>query len=76
MQGTASDIVKKAMIECFYKIPLNLILQIHDELIFEGAKEKIQHLKSKVISVMESVATLSVPLKVNANFGKNWDEAH
>lgn len=76
MQGTASDIVKKSMIECAKKISLNLLLQVHDELIFEGTAEIIETEINSVTKTMESVAELSVPLKVNAAFGNNWDEIH
>jgi DNA polymerase-1 len=75
IQGTASDLVKKAMIEVDQKIELPIILQIHDELIFEGSLEKIEEFRPQIIRMMESVAQLRVPLKANSGLGKNWDSA-
>jgi DNA polymerase-1 len=76
MQGTASDIVKKAMLELEQKIPLPMILQIHDELIFEGSESDLHQHSSQIIHIMEGVVKLSVPLKVNFSIGPNWDQAH
>lgn len=80
IQGTASDIVKMAMIKCaeLYKEEsrLKLILQVHDELIFEGPKEILLANVTSIKKLMETVMTLNVPLKVNAHLGINWDEAH
>ncbi|MFN7454386.1 MAG: DNA polymerase I, partial [Pseudobdellovibrionaceae bacterium] len=76
IQGTASDIVRKAMIEVRPVIRSKLILQVHDELIFEGPEELLREEKSRIVQVMEKVTTLKVPLKANAAIGKNWDEAH
>lgn len=76
IQGTASDLVKKAMIEVFEKVPLRMLLQVHDELIFEETEEKLQKHAPTLVSIMESVAKLKVPLKVNYAIGNNWDEAH
>ncbi len=77
IQGTASDLVKKAMID-LAKAPtsLTLLLQVHDELIYEGKKKDLESEMPLIKKTMESVGTLSVPLKVNIGFGKNWDEAH
>ncbi len=85
IQGTAADIIKLAMI----KIPklliennLNakLVLQVHDELLFEVPNEEVEILKNKVIVEMENAPypflTLDVPLKVDFGFGKNWNDAH
>ncbi len=74
IQGTAADIVKKAMIEVDKVIPLPMILQVHDELIFEDSEENIYKYEKAVIQIMESAAKLAVPLKVNASIGKNWGE--
>ena len=76
IQGTASDIVKKAMLEVAEQIPLALLLQVHDELVFEGTAEAVHEAKEKIISIMENVTSLRVPLRVNAFVGLNWDEAH
>ena len=77
IQGTASDLVKKAMID-LAKTPasLTLLLQVHDELIYEGKKKDLESQMPLIKKTMESVGTLNVPLKVNIGFGKNWDEAH
>jgi DNA polymerase I len=80
IQGTASDLVKKAMVDidqllCSHQ-SVKLILQVHDELIFEGPETALKDIKPKIIDLMEKVINLNVPLKVNASFGANWDEAH
>jgi DNA polymerase I len=76
IQGTASDLVKMAMIELKKDLKIDLLLQVHDELIFEGTEELIQEQVGWVTQTMESVAKLKVPLKVNYSIGFNWDEAH
>ena len=53
-----------------------MIMQVHDELVFEVDKDKIDRVRDTVIEIMNGAATLSVPLKVDAGVGKNWDEAH
>ena len=65
IQGTAADLVKKAMIQLDAECPLPMLLQVHDELVFEGTSEEIQKCKPQVISIMENVVQLKVPLKVN-----------
>lgn len=76
IQGTASDLVKKAMIEVFEKVPMRMLLQVHDELIFEDTEQNLNAHCPELVKIMESVATLRVPLKVNYAIGDNWDEAH
>lgn len=76
IQGTASDLVKKAMVEVYQRIDLNMLLQVHDELIFEGTFEELSSQKGYIIKIMESSMNLIVPLKVNVHIGLNWDEAH
>ncbi|MFP5518707.1 MAG: DNA polymerase I [Bdellovibrionia bacterium] len=76
IQGTASDLVKLAMIELDQKIEIPMLLQVHDELIFEGQESKLHDEAKKIISIMENVTKLKVPLKVNYAIGLNWDEAH
>ncbi len=76
MQGTAADLVKKAMIEVAAKISIDLLLQVHDELLFEGRPEQIEKEKQMIIDIMEKVTPLKVPLKINASIGKSWGEAH
>lgn len=65
IQGTAADLVKKAMIELDQNCPLPMLLQVHDELVFEDTPDNILKYQPQVISIMENVAKLKVPLKVN-----------
>ena len=80
IQGTASDLVKLAMIEISQDAvnnqKLDMLLQVHDELIFEGSAEDIKSQAPVIKKIMEGVAKLKVPLKVNYAIGDNWDEAH
>ena len=76
IQGTASDLVKLAMIDIAKNIQLKLILQVHDELIFEGKLSDVEAQAPVIKRIMENVARLKVPLKVNYAIGDNWDEAH
>ena len=81
MQGTAADIIKRAMINVQAWLDDadadgKMIMQVHDELVFEVAKEEIDAFSDKVIAIMSSAADLSVPLRVDAGRGANWDEAH
>ena len=78
IQGSSADIIKVAMIqlhELLKDYQANILLQVHDELIFEVPPEEWDELKPKIERTMESAAALSVPLKVEANAGKNWMEA-
>ena len=81
MQGTAADIIKKAMILVHdwlitEKPGARMIMQVHDELVFEVDVDKIDEVRDRVIELMNGAAELSVPLKVDAGIGSNWDEAH
>lgn len=76
IQGTASDLVKMAMIELKNGLKVDMLLQVHDELIFEGTAEAIEAQIPWIKQTMEGVAQLKVPLKVNYSVGDNWDEAH
>ncbi|MEZ4872166.1 MAG: DNA polymerase [Bdellovibrionales bacterium] len=76
MQGTASDIVKLAMIEAYKSIESRMLLQVHDELIFSCHESIVDDELKDIVSIMENCFSLKVPLKVNASTGKNWDEAH
>ena len=80
IQGSSADILKKAMIEIYNKFSeLNLkskmILQVHDELIFNVLKSEEEKVKKIVINIMENTYKLSVPLKVEVSSGNNWYEA-
>jgi len=81
IQGTAADLIKKAMINIHaglkkegYKT--RMLLQVHDELLFEVPEDEIGIVMPFIKKEMEGVYVLDVPLKVDINFGKNWDEAH
>lgn len=76
IQGTASDLVKLAMIEVHRSLPIALLLQVHDELLFECPQEDAPELAREIQQLMESIYKLSVPLKVNVGIGDNWDDAH
>ncbi len=76
LQGSASDIVKKAMICLFCELNSPMILQVHDELVFEVACNKLESEMALIKDIMENIITLNIPLKVNIQSGSNWDEAH
>lgn len=81
MQGSAADIIKRAMIAIDEWIfdspkPITMIMQVHDELIFEIEDTFLEEAKQRIVSEMVSAADLSVPLEVDANSGLNWDQAH
>jgi len=81
MQGTAADIIKRAMIEVDAwlqeKRPAaNLIMQVHDELVFEVREDHLQRLQKAVVKRMEGAAELDVPLVVDTGHGPDWDTAH
>jgi DNA polymerase-1 len=80
IQGSAADIIKKAMIDMAArlkkeKIQAKLLLQVHDELIFEAPKEEIAILEKIVPEVMENAVELNVPLKVDYSYGDSWYDA-
>ena len=81
MQGTAADIIKRAMIMVDRWIDesgadARLIMQVHDELVLEVAEDAAEGLAAEVERIMKSAASLNVPLKVDWDLGSNWDEAH
>ncbi len=81
MQGTAADIIKKAMIDVHRwlhdeKPGARMIMQVHDELVFEVDEDRIDEVRARVMDIMTGAATLAVPLSVDAGIGSNWDEAH
>ena len=81
MQGTAADIIKRAMITVqdwlLSSAPgARMIMQVHDELVFEVEEEAVDTVRDKVVALMEDAADLDVALKVDAGTGSNWDEAH
>ncbi|WP_104422188.1 DNA polymerase I [Methylobacter tundripaludum] len=81
MQGTAADIIKRAMIAAdrwlYRDTPdAKMIMQVHDELVFEIAEEQLDDCVAKIRSIMCAAAGLDVPLIVDIGIGNNWDEAH
>ncbi|EOX4961788.1 DNA polymerase I [Vibrio alginolyticus] len=82
MQGTAADIIKKAMLLVDQWIQeegngrVKLLMQVHDELVFEVEESSLSEIESKVQKLMESAAELKVPLVAEAGHGDNWEQAH
>ena len=81
MQGSAADIIKRAMLAVDAWIqrerpPLRMIMQVHDELVFEIREDELQSSIDTIQQLMESAADLDVPLVVDVGIGANWDEAH
>jgi len=76
IQGTASDLVKMAMIKVGLPGNARPLLQVHDELVLEVNDSDVDEVCRAVSSKMENIAHLKVPLRVNTGNGKNWDEAH
>jgi len=77
IQGTAADIIKMAMIKVYNRfkelnLKSKLILQVHDELIFDCTNDEIELVKTEVKNIMENIVSLSVPLKVSSDTGDNW----
>ncbi|MDE0206570.1 MAG: DNA polymerase, partial [Candidatus Tectomicrobia bacterium] len=80
-QGSAADLIKLAMVQLHERIgreawPCHMLLQIHDELLFEIPDEAVQEVLPRITAVMEGVWDLAVPLTVEAGQGSNWAEAH
>ena len=78
LQGTAADIIKKAMIAIDKKITpdCKMLLQVHDELVFEVAEDAVEDAKKLIKYCMENATQLSIPLTVEIGIGKNWGQAH
>lgn len=81
MQGTAADIIKRAMIAVDHwlkdsRVDARMIMQVHDELVFEVAEKDVDTVRDSVQRLMAAAADLRVPLVVDAGVGENWDEAH
>ncbi len=78
IQGTAADIIKIAMVRLFPRLtglPAAMLLQVHDELVFEVDRDAVEPLQALVTEVMEGAFTLDVPLRVDAHAGPTWMEA-
>ena len=82
MQGTAADIIKMAMIKVDSWLSsqqnddVKMIMQVHDELVFEVPASDLARVQAELVSIMESAASLKVPLLAEAGSGDNWDQAH
>ncbi|MEH6442829.1 MAG: DNA polymerase I [Oceanospirillaceae bacterium] len=81
MQGTAADIIKRAMLAVDAwlaegEFDAKMVMQVHDELVFEVAEGQVTDFTAKVLQIMQDAASLDVPLIVEAGVGDNWDEAH
>ena len=81
MQGTAADLIKLAMIAVQDALDregkaTRMIMQVHDELVFEVPEAELEWAREAVPRIMAGVATLAVPLVAEVGVGPNWDEAH
>jgi DNA polymerase-1 len=82
MQGTAADIIKKAMLDVAQWIEKNgdgqvlMLMQVHDELVFEVAEERVEVVAAELKAVMENAVVIDVPLLAEAGVGDNWEQAH
>ncbi len=81
IQGTAADIIKLAMIGVARRLASaglksKMVLQVHDELVFDALLDEVEQLRKIVVEEMEHVIELSIPLTVDCNYGNNWLEAH
>ena len=76
IQGAASDLMKMAMIQIRQSISADMLLQVHDEILFHCYEDDLEEESKEIVSIMENIFPLSVPLKVNVVYGKNWYEAH
>ncbi|HIF9502506.1 TPA: DNA polymerase I [Photobacterium damselae] len=82
MQGTAADIIKRAMVLVDEWIGqqesgrVRLLMQVHDELVFEVQESEIESVAQEIKTLMESAAQLDVPLIADIGYGENWDQAH
>jgi DNA polymerase-1 len=82
MQGTAADLIKLAMIQVQQWIDDNsdlkgqVIMQVHDELVFEVPDKEVEKFTKKIPQIMQNVAKLDIPLIVEINAGENWEKAH
>ena len=80
VQGTAADIIKLAMVKVYKTfqekgLKTKMIIQVHDELIFDVPKDELKLVKELVTQIMDHVCQLDVPLDVDINYGQNWAEA-
>jgi DNA polymerase-1 len=81
IQGTAADLIKKAMVDIDAeirrrKLRARMLIQVHDELVFETPTKECEELQRLVQEAMEGALTFNIPLRVNVSTGGNWEEAH
>lgn len=81
LQGTAADIIKRAMIVIDHCLrqetpSVRMIMQVHDELVFEVPRDVVKSVAGEIKRLMESCFSLDVPLQVHVGVGENWDIAH
>jgi DNA polymerase-1 len=81
MQGTAADLIKLSMVKIqdvldAQKRGTRMVLQVHDELVFEVPEDEMDWVKTEIPKLMASVAELRVPLLAEIGIGANWEEAH
>ena len=82
MQGTAADIIKLSMlaVDAWLQVQdqsdICMIMQVHDELVFEIKEQKVEEFSRKIVNLMETAVSLSVPLIVESDVGDNWEQAH
>ena len=81
LQGTAADLIKLAMIDVFHWAQshapeVHMIMQVHDELVFEGPEQALRDMAAQVTERMCNVTELRVPLVAEPGFGRNWNQAH
>jgi DNA polymerase-1 len=81
IQGSAADMIKVAMINIHKwmekeKMKSKMIMQVHDELIFDAHKDEIEKLKEKVVDLMKNAMDLDVPMEIGVGIADNWSEAH
>ena len=81
MQGTAADLIKLSMVQVQRALDAGqhgtrMIMQVHDELVFEVPQNEVDWLRSEIPRIMAGVAALKVPLLAEVGVGANWDQAH
>jgi DNA polymerase-1 len=81
MQGTAADLIKLSMVQVQQVLDAQargtrMVMQVHDELVFEVPLAEVEWLRSEIPRIMAGVATLKVPLLAEIGVGPNWDQAH
>ena len=81
VQGTAADMIKLAMINIFNelekrKVKSKMVLQVHDELVFDAHKDEVEELRPLIKELMENALPLNVPVLVDTGIGDNWLDAH